>query len=401
GFYYPFPGQTATPGCEYANLPNWNSPGQLAFDFMANPNLFFQDVEADEFSFSVMGHSGKFYYSGTSKGWEVVSDENIKVELTGFYLPGEIINAIRQFNIPDNNSTLTISPDQPRSFGGFIITVPDGTRYFFGGKNNDIPDAVEFSCPRTTINPYIRPVFTANTWLLKKIVDAENSEINFSYVRQYPTCNLFLGFYQLNGACFQNSIAIQAFAFMGGYSIVPFGSASGSNIDYVNAEKRSGVFQWPMYLASIGSPNEAITFSISNAVCRRYTNDQLSYIDVNNHTTNDIDNSVLGLNWPANLEKLQWAKLDKITVTDRMHNSSGINNHNPNIIRQFQFNFSNSLSQRLTLNSLQLLDKDNNPVGQYTFNYNVGAGFDLNTTSLGVNIYADANYTDHWGFFNN
>src|SRR4029079_11571256 len=29
GFYYPFPGQTATPGCEYANLPNWNSPGQL------------------------------------------------------------------------------------------------------------------------------------------------------------------------------------------------------------------------------------------------------------------------------------------------------------------------------------------------------------------------------------
>ena len=399
GFYYPFPGQTSTPGSEYANLPNWNTQSQLAFDFTAHPNLFFQDVQADEFSFNVMGHSGKFYYSGNAKGWEVISDENIKVELTDFYDPLEIITAIKQFNIPYNNGALSHSPDQPRAFGGFKISVPDGTKYFFGGKSSNTPDAVEFSCPRRSINPYVRPVFTANTWLLKKIVDADNNEINFSYTRQYPTCNLFLGFYVLNASCAQNNISTSAYSYSGGYGVQLVGSSATYSSDYVNGEKRQGLFQWPMYISSIQSPNETISFTMSNAVCRRYTNDQLIYIDVSNHTTNDVDNSVLGV--PAELNKLQWPQLDKIIIKDNMHNSNGVNNYNPNIIRQYQFNYSSSSAQRLTLASLQLLDKENTPIGQYAFNYNGGPGMDLNTTSQGINIYADGNFSDHWGFFNN
>ncbi len=400
-FYYPFPGQTTNPGAEYANLPNWSSQTQLVYDFTAHPNFFFQDVEADEFSFNVMGHSGKFYYSGAAKGWEVVSEENIKVEVTGFYEPGEIITAIKRYDIPDNNSVLSPSPDQPRSFGGFILTVPDGTRYFFGGKTDGLPEAVEFSCPRTTINPYIKPVFTANTWLLTRIVDADNNEITFSYTRKYPTCNLYIGFYELNASCYQNNVSMPAYPYHGGYNLSLVGSSGTYSTDHVNADKRSGVFQWPMYLTSVQSPNESVNFTTSNAICRRYSNDQLSYIDVTNHTTNDIDNSILGLNWPANLEKLQWLKLDKIVVKDNMHNSNGVNNYNANIIRQFQLNYSNSPNQRLTLNSLSLVDKDNSVIGQYSFNYNSGAGQDLNTTTTGIDIYADGNYTDHWGFYNN
>ena len=286
----------------------------------------------------------------------------------------------------------------PGAFGGFKITVPDGTKYFFGGKSSNTPDAVEFSCPRRSINPYTRAVFTANTWLLKKIVDADNNEINFSYTRQYPTCNLFLGFYELNASCAQNNISTSAYAYSGGYGVQLVGSSGTYSSDYVNGEKRQGLFQWPMYISSIQSPNETMSFIMSNAVCRRYTNDQLIYIDVSNHTTNDVDNSVLGV--PADLNKLQWPQLDKLIIKDNMYNSNGVNNYNPNIIRQYQFNYSSSPAQRLTLASLQLLDKENTLICQYAFNYNGGPGMDLNTTSMGVNIYADGNFSDHWGFFN-
>jgi hypothetical protein len=120
------------------------------------------DPEADEFSFNVLGHSGKFYYEGSS-GWKVVSDEDIKVEVMDFFSPTDIINGITEHvNSSSYQGCMYPSPSniyQSRMFGSFRLTMPDGSKFIFGGKHSysppngyccpgDAPDAVEMSSPR-------------------------------------------------------------------------------------------------------------------------------------------------------------------------------------------------------------------------------------------------------------
>jgi hypothetical protein len=93
------------------------------------------DVQADEFSFNFLGHSGKFYYEG-SQGWKVVSDENVQVQLNAapndFLSSAQVNAAIQQYAgkvEPSFNNDL----NQTRAFNSFTLTTDDGTRYFFGG----------------------------------------------------------------------------------------------------------------------------------------------------------------------------------------------------------------------------------------------------------------------------
>lgn len=388
--YYPFPGQTSTPGGTTANLPNWNTQSQFFSYFTSSYPYAEKDIEADEFSFNVLGYSGKFYYSGTNKGWQVVSDQNIKVEIQDFYNRNEIVAAIKQFNIPDNTTNLGPAPGQSRMFGGFILTAPNGMKFYFGGKDGGIPDAVEFSCPRNSTAASLLPVFTANTWLLKKIKDVNGNEITFNYNRTYPTCNLFINYGYFNGACDNGNSP----------NNLLHGSSSTFSLNKVEPNKLSGIFQWPMYLSSISSPNENVSFNKSDAVCKAYTQDQLTYLDITNKVVSDVDNLVLGLSYPDNINKLRWQQLDKVIVTDKMTYSNGYNNYQPNKIKQFKFNYSNSVNARLSLLGLEQLDKNNNVIGAYSFNYNSGSGNDLNTNLSNNSIYPDGNYTDHWGYYN-
>lgn len=395
-FYFPYPGQAVTPGSDYANQSNWNSHSQLVFDFTQQPNIAGIDVEADEFSFNVMGHSGKFYYSGSTKGWQVASDENIKVEVLGFVDPTTIRNAISQYTF---SGSVVTSVNQSRMFSGFILTVPDGTKYYFGDINNSgYADGIEFSSKFMQHDPLgngnSTPEFVANTWLLRKIVDVNNNYINFSYQRKYATCNLDIGFFELNASCSQSSSTWDAFLWGSWFGAPMIGSSATYSTDYVNTNDHFGVFQWPMYLTTISSPNENISFSFSDASCYRYTNNQVYWVDQTNTTNGAFyaDNMLINLN----SQYIQWEKLDKIVVKDNP-SSVGLYSTTPKTIKQFAFTYANTSSQRLRLGSLQLLDNQSpgNIVGQYQFSYNS----DFITQNSG--LIADGNYTDHWGYFNN
>lgn len=388
--YYPYPSTSsqanANFGCYYANVSNWYTPAQLKFDFVDHTGSQDIDVQADEFTFNVMGHSGKFYYEGTS-GWKVVSDENIKVEMTDFFSPMEVVNGIKDHlsSYLTNSSCVPLSPSyiQSRMFGSFTLTMPDGTKYVFGGRKlGNIPDAVELSSPRSSgTNPsYIDLTFSINTWLLKSITDVYGNTVTFSYASTYPTCNKFFGVSDFAVTVYRTGCSS---TFTGG---APF-----------NKNQLAEMMQWPMYLSAIQSPNENITFQMSNASGNRYTINQLSYSNQLNTSSPDIEGVLLGsscgFSWPSFLNNIQWQQLNTITITDNP-NFVGLYTSTPNRIKKYKFNYSNTASQRLMLGSLQYLNKQDNVVGQYQFNYNT----DFVTQS--PTLYADGNFSDHWGFYN-
>lgn len=387
--YYPYPASSSQAtannfGSYLANIYPWYMPSQLLYDFFPSDCLGI-DVQADEFSFNVLGHSGKFFYGGTSKGWQVVSDENVKVEVNDFYSPNDIGNAIRQYSLLVGMSSWIPMSSQSRMFGTFTLTVADGTKFIFGGRDeNNIPDAVEFSMPVGIVSQeyYANPLFTANTWMLKKVIDVFGNEVDFSYIRKYPTVNKFytasnFSYTAYTGSCTATESGGQSF----------------------DKNKLTGVFQWPVYISNISSPNENINFSMSEMTYNRYTDAQLTYADLSN-LSSACDNSILGFDgYGDRLGKLQWEKLDKVIITDNMHHLSGENNYNPNIIKQYQFNYLNTqarLNQRLMLGALECQNKNGTKVNEYKFDYNS----DFSAAVSPSFIYSDGNYTDHWGYFN-
>ena len=268
--YYPYPSTSSWAnasnfGSYLTNLGSWYMQGQMAYDFFPSDaqNI---DVEADEFSFNFLGHAGKFYYSGTTKGWQVVSDENIKVEMTQFITPAEVGNAIHDYLLTNGQTWEVPVTYQSRQFGSFTLTVPDGTKFIFGGKiGNNVPDAIEFYSPigNTTIPNYTaNPIMTANTWLLKSIIDIYGSEVDFSYARKYPTCNKFYT---------STYFGVNVYA---GSSCTD-NITGGANFD---KNKLSGIFQWPMYLSSLTCPNGSVRFTMSETSYNRCTNAQLSML---------------------------------------------------------------------------------------------------------------------------
>lgn len=380
-FYYPFPGQTVSTGAEYANLPNWNTAAQLAFDFTshanvnANPQIMGIDVQADEFSFNFMGHSGKFYWSGPSKGWEVVSDEKIKVILNSapedFFSPNDVVNEIKKFQLPGISGSALVAGDQSRMFKSFTLVTPDGTKFIFGGT-----DAVEFYSNRHVIvnNVSPRPVFIATTWLLKKVIDVNNNEVQFNYRRNLPTVKMNLSLYEMNGSCLQNTPLFTFF--------LPRVGASSFSNGYVEKNLHSSILQWPMYLTEIVGPNETVAFNASQAVCKRYSDDQIRSANTNDIQNTQFDNSLLGMDYPVNLSRVRFEKLDNITVTESFKRK---------MVKKFVFEYSNTETQRLTLNAFKETGIGNGSGSRnYSFDYN----------SMGTLPLYDGNYSDHWGYYN-
>jgi YD repeat-containing protein len=381
--YFPVVGGNSPCGADIANASDWDSQARLYSDclyYVAGGNgslgALYNDVQADEFSFNFMGYSGTFYYSGTSLGWQVKSDQNIQVTFNGFLNAEGVISAIKEFqtfNLSGPQNYLPTSSFQPNVFSGFTLTVPDGTKYTFGGS-----EGIEFSSDYKSGNAS----FTAVTWLLTKIVDVNNNEVDFSYQRIWPTVNL--SFNQVN----QN---VNAYATSSGLLI---GSPCGGDT-YTNATVGTrtygafasqiyGTLQWPMYLSKISCPNETIAFNISDASCLRDPN--LEQI-VNGGGT--VQSNSFNYNWtPYNplgfyTSNLRWEQLNDIIISNSSQNN----------YRQYHFDYSTSLTQRLTLNNFYEKDNAGNTVDQYHFNYNNLAAWST--------LYYDGDFTDHWGYYNN
>jgi YD repeat-containing protein len=255
------------------------------------------------------------------------------------------------------------SHSSPPCFSGFSITTEDGTKYVFGGNIN----AIDFSD-----NLYgTMWDWTATAWYLTKIILPNKQAINFTYERKEYVNQMYISVHlNLSTKMIDSS-----------NDIVKVSSCSSNDQILPIFYHYRGQILSPVYLKEISTVNTTVSFakSVSNEL--RYKQSVYS-IALNSWTKNHSYESFLSIltaytdlqGYPANLAKFQWYQLDSITIKSPTE-----------IVKTIDFGYSNSSSQRLTLN--EVTESGNKP---YTFLYN-------KIDSLPD--YLD-NKSDHWGFYN-
>lgn len=120
------------------------------------------DLEPDMFMFNVGGYSGKFYWSQKTNSFLLTPFQNIKIEYT------------------------TV----PNKITGFIITTPNGVKYYFGLSVDGITTSYELSDGKkltyytdgvTSIPTYNNGRLDMNSWSLLDIVEPTGKKISFQY----------------------------------------------------------------------------------------------------------------------------------------------------------------------------------------------------------------------------
>jgi YD repeat-containing protein len=334
----------------------------------------FSEQQADEFNFNFLGHSGKFYFSGATKSWVVVSDEKIKIEVRGFMTPSEIIkDALFKYKTFDprwyyDGRIDYIQMNQTSFFKEFTLITPDGTRYTFGGIEG-VEFTTNFTDSKTQSTPY--EGINVTSWLLKSIVDTNGRTVNFNYKKEYP-------YVSLSHYCnsYTTSQADQSWSGswgLGGYSGSK-GSSSSSFSQLINPYRLAGNFVFPMYLTSIESDMETVSFTSSPATTLNYTEAQIS--SGSHHWDNSDEYNI----WIPNLK---WNKLTNIDIKPKIGNTTSL--------KSCSFEYFEASNQRFSLSKLKILGSDANVFQKYEFQYDDIASLPL----------FGGNYTDHWGFFNN
>ncbi len=355
--FYPDPvGHPGVSGASFINTSDWNTPSRIGNVMQmqpTNPSSFY-DAAADEFNFNFGNYFGTFYY--TANGWQVISENaNIKVQELGFMDANEVTAVITGFN-----PSWAGDKPQSRMFRGFVVTTDDGTKYTFGCQdlNPDPNCGIEFQATYADRSNGV----LANAWLLRKIEDVNGQVVTFDYQKQSATCAMSFYTTQTNFACYNDWSSWTSY----------------SAGQLVNPAFHSGVLLYPVYLKKITTSKEIINFAISSTKELRYSDSYLKNAieDPYNGSTLFLLKALFG-----DINSLQWYQLDGITV-------SNLSNQ---VVKKYQFNYSNLLTQRLALNSFSEQDNFAHNVKTYLFGYD-----DL----IGLPSYG-GDQTDHWGFYNN
>ncbi|WP_025742803.1 RHS repeat domain-containing protein [Aquimarina pacifica] len=366
--YYPFPEELGWNDIENPcgadlldKINDWTAPEFLG---LLSDGGSKYDIMGDEFTFNFLGYSGAFFYSGTDRGWEVISDQNIKVEfMNEFLYKDEIVDIINSY-LPKNELSGTwINTVQSRMFSRFKITTPDGTQYEFGGH-----DGVELSSPYAKKDQ----AFTINSWVLTKITDIHNNVVEFEYKRSYPTCQLHFGASSGSDKFNNND------PFMTHYTADFYAE------EIPDLQKNlSGFYNWGLYLTKIKSSTTEIDFSSDRAEAFTYTEEQLL---TTSGYSNDFDKLWLIGDDPYDeyIDNVKGEKLNQITIRNR-YNIGGDSQE----IHTFEY--IDNPDQRLTLSSYYKKEDPNDQKKRYDFEYN---NIDQYTPSC------NGNYTDHWGYYN-
>lgn len=371
--YYPFPEESGLndivdnpPGADLLdNSLDWNEFGFLT-SYLLNRTQ--TDILADKFTFNFLGYSGTFYYSGEAKGWEVISDQNIKVEFTGeFIAKEELVEIINEYAPTNELYSSRLGNRQSHQFSGFKITTPDGTQYEFGGH-----DGVEL----TSLYARSDVPFVINSWVLTKITDIHNNIVEFEYKRSYPTCQLNFGASSGEESFVDSSTFVSS-------EVSNFYHQDIPNLD----NHLSGYYNWGLYLTNIKSATTEIDFSSDRAEAFTYTEEQLRFtIDKDGRSTRNNPEKLwlINDNGEELLENIKGEKLNQITVKNR-YNIGG----DSQVIHRFEY--VDNPAQRLTLDSYYKQEAPTGEKKKYDFEYN---RMDLFTPSC------DGNYSDHWGYYN-
>ncbi|MBG8556145.1 hypothetical protein [Hymenobacter guriensis] len=355
----------------------------------ANDKNHIKDTEPDEFSFSCPGYTGQFYLNHEGK-WQVKCDRPVKVEV--ITTPKMLISS------PFASLDSTENP-YLKSFIGFVLTGDDGTQYQFGGTR----DAIEYSTD-FFLQGYGQSNMTANAWQLTKITDTNGNTINFTYQREAGNGRfinqMYYSVYQdIETKVAQAGSGVADFFFITKSNCAGFENTSQNN-DVIAFQ--SGQLISPVYLTSISCTSSTVTFTSSLTRELRYDNYRAYserkrifdlyrphelFLPMLEISSNALDR------YPTSLQKLQWKKLDNISV-----------NYQGKFLKSFQLEYSdrpgnevNAEKQRLTLEAL----RENGYTPQsgsvtkppYLFEYNSQRFTGYITDYL-------ANSNDHWGFFN-
>ncbi len=328
------------------------------------------DLEADEFNFSFLGHSGKIIYDADNSNWIVISDENIevaKVEYNHNYYYNEIGDNSYSDNVITtqqfNSSEIHLAY---RYIYRISLVLEDGTYVTFGNDK----DAIEYSFDYNGLFTPGTSEIQTDAWYIKKIVDIQGNMIEFNYRAGDPICKVSYNVRDIDVHAGNQTL----------YS------------DYSNdKEIKNGKVIYPTYLSTINSgycssekydhddPNESplegsgigISFNSSNT-------DRLTY-DLGYLKKRDKDTGGATI-FPNNFH---WRQLDNITINgflttrytfDYETNDYGIEN----------INYTRLMLYGMNKASWRARASDHDIVDQYEFEYNdINLG-DFNVTSVNL-----------------
>ena len=279
------------------------------------------------------------------------------MEQLGFLTPNEIRQDLQPYINSEGTTNGATEPfydtymtlTQSRAFKNFVLTTPDGTRYTFGGAG-----AVEYSKPFYATRNFER--VDLNSWYLKKIEDIYGNVIDFVYNKDYITCDL------------QDGVLVNGFEVT---KTTQTGSPALTRTSSTNFNTQYGSFIFPIYLSSISSENEIVTFNSAIANTLKYTTQQLK-----NGEQSNINLTVIG----NDLNNLQTKKLVNLSVLDKINNKT---------VKTAAFYYNEGENIRFSLKSLTINNSE-----KYSFNY-AGEGiaqspFLLKTEDFWNDAYANA-----------
>ena len=377
--------------------PIWNTSARI--EYLAKRGMqygpdtydYYCESEPDEFNFNFLGYSGTFIFDEYGQP-KVLTDPSIKIEFK--------VQQVNYENFYDPSGYYFTYKMQPMSaiiasgteltnelkIVGFRLTTADGTRYDFGTYDFSWNFGSSTWPFDTSVN-FFQQAFcneSWDSWYLRKVTATTGHAVTFEY--GYPKGESFpppIG-------SFARTFAIQKSSgtAKGIFSIFGPVRSSSYNVD----EYYDGRLIYPAYVSKIITSNEEIKFDYSTTNELRYNQTAISnslqtqinqswspYVTV---TESPYEQVIDPTGFFDTDYMLRWKQLDKITVVDKSSQKER---------KSWQFNFSNSYNQRLTLNSMT--EKGENGAGQpstYSFRYN---------TSKALPPYL-VYQTDHWGFYN-
>jgi len=320
-----------------------------------------KDTEPDEFSFDFGGYSGNFYMNGDGS-WKVRCDKPLKITMNSSFMD-------LPFYAPQGTFMATYGSS--KTFGGFVVTTEDGTKYYFGGNTNAIEYSIAFFNQE-------KEEWRADSWYLTKVVSPDGDQIDLDYERDSFINQMYISVLHDLGTNTVNSGGSFTQYNCSGYS------TSGVRFNY------DGKLVAPVYLKKITGSHSVIKFIRSTSTELRYFLDTYafkytSWMQINSGNTEKkflpiLANENPSYDYPQRLDLLQWKKLDAIQI-EKIDGS---------LIKKFNFTYTNDATKRLTLLSLTEQGTDLTSKPPYQFNYD---------QSKSLPDYL-SNQVDHWGFYN-
>lgn len=366
-------------------LPHSNRDSLQNYLYIASHNATIMDISPDKFSFNFLDYSGNFYLSPDS-GWIVQCDRPIKIMLeynedgslsdenfTRYYAETTETFSLKNTNAQDVGRS--------HSFKKFTLIGEDGTKYIFGEDDN----AIEYSID---LYNQQKDHLIANTWHLKRIIYPDNHTITFEYERGDFIVQMYINsYYKFLNVEYDNDI----FQRRCGNSFAPVSYYAGQLIMPSYLSKI--VYDYG-YLDFIKNNTTELTYDLylySGPYAAEYKKDNQSdnaanMMPILANNGDFLPQYANNPSYPECLSGIRWKQLSKIM-------EYAVDTTNCNIlVNQINFNYTDTTTQRLTLESVEIGAHTNAPNDKLTYSFEYKRP-DLLPGYLSKQV-------DHWGYFN-